>query len=74
MKIVREIASSRIALEHAGPVPDSIDDFTSVTDGARFMGHPDRADEFSFLSWRTAARRGGSPSCRTSTLVTRRAP
>ncbi len=49
VKIVREIASSRIALEHAGPVPDSIDDFTSVTDGARFMGHPDRADEFSFL-------------------------
>ncbi len=73
MKIVREIASSRIALEHAGPVPDSIDDFTSVTDGARFMGHPDRADEFSFLL-ENGARRGGSPSCRTSTLVTRRAP
>jgi ribosomal protein S12 methylthiotransferase accessory factor len=49
VKIVREIASSRIALEHAGPVPDSIDDFTSVTDGARFMGHADRAGEFAFL-------------------------
>jgi ribosomal protein S12 methylthiotransferase accessory factor len=49
VKIVREIASSRIALEHAGPVPDSVDDFTSVTDGARHMGHPSRADEFGFL-------------------------
>lgn len=49
MKIVREIASSRIALEHAGPVPDAIDDFKSVTDGARFMGDPGRAEEFAFL-------------------------
>ncbi|PZE78423.1 YcaO-like family protein [Curtobacterium sp. MCBD17_019] len=49
VKIVREIASSRIALEHAGPVPDDVDDFTSVTDGARYMGHPDRAGEFQFL-------------------------
>ncbi|AND17570.1 YcaO-like family protein [Rathayibacter tritici] len=49
VKIVREIASSRIALENAGPAPADIADFHSVTDGARFMGHPDRAAAFSFL-------------------------
>jgi len=49
VKILREIASSRIALGAVGDLPDSVDDFRRVVDGARYMGSSRRAHAFDFL-------------------------
>lgn len=49
VKMLRESASSRIALASAGPPPDLIDDFTSVFHGATYMGTPERFNAYDFL-------------------------
>ncbi|MGD8167295.1 YcaO-like family protein [Herbiconiux sp. P16] len=49
IKIAREIASSRIALEHGQHAPMEVDDFVDVFHGAQYMGHADRSMAFDFL-------------------------
>ncbi|GAB1641478.1 YcaO-like family protein [Krasilnikovia sp. MM14-A1259] len=48
-KILRESASSRIAMQSSRKVPDTIDEFVSVYHGAAYMGTPQRRPDFSFL-------------------------
>jgi ribosomal protein S12 methylthiotransferase accessory factor len=48
-KILRESASSRIAMQVARPRPESAADFQHVFHGASYMGHPSRRDTFDFL-------------------------
>ncbi|MBT2445600.1 YcaO-like family protein [Streptomyces sp. ISL-43] len=48
-KIIRESASSRIAMQVNRPMPDSVDDFQHVFHGASYMGSPDRLGDFDFL-------------------------
>lgn len=56
-KVVRESASSRIALQRARSVPDSWDDFIEVSHGAAYMGRPERLPAFDFLRRSTRTRR-----------------
>ncbi|MER5639329.1 YcaO-like family protein [Kitasatospora sp. NPDC002227] len=49
IKMLRETASSRIALAAAEPPPESEDDFHSVFHGARYMGAPERSGAYDFL-------------------------
>ena len=49
VKMVRETASSRIALADAAPPPDSVDAFHSVFHGATYMGAPERSSAYDFL-------------------------
>lgn len=49
-KMLRESASSRIALQSPRPVPDDVFEFTTVFHGALHMGAPHRAEAFDFLS------------------------
>lgn len=49
IKMLRETASSRIALAAADPAPDSLDDFHSVFHGATYMGTADRTRAYDFL-------------------------
>jgi ribosomal protein S12 methylthiotransferase accessory factor len=48
-KVMRESASSRIAMHTPHVTPDKWDDFLHVFDGATYMGHPDRMPAFDFL-------------------------
>jgi ribosomal protein S12 methylthiotransferase accessory factor len=48
-KVRREGAAGRLALEHAPPAPAELDRFGAVSDGAAYMGRPERADAFDFL-------------------------
>jgi ribosomal protein S12 methylthiotransferase accessory factor len=48
-KMLREVASSRIALSRHEPPPASWDDFTSVFHGAMFMGAPEQSSAYDFL-------------------------
>ncbi|WP_240802047.1 YcaO-like family protein [Streptomyces sp. A1136] len=48
-KIVRESASSRIAMQVPREMPPSVDDFMHVFHGAAYMGRPDRRTDFDFL-------------------------
>jgi ribosomal protein S12 methylthiotransferase accessory factor len=48
-KVIRESASSRLAMQIPQPLPDRWDDFSAVSHGAAYMGHPDRASAFDFL-------------------------
>lgn len=54
-KMLREAASSRIALQVERPLPDQVEDFVNVFHGASYMGRPERASAFDFL--RTSATR-----------------
>ncbi|MEU3568944.1 YcaO-like family protein [Kitasatospora sp. NPDC036755] len=56
-KIVRESASSRIAMQVQREMPDSVDDFQHVFHGAAYMGRPERRPEFDFLLESGARRR-----------------
>ena len=56
-KIIREAASSRIAMLQPRPVPESWDDFTDVMHGAAFMGRPAQLPAFDFLRHSTGRRR-----------------
>ncbi|MEU4584670.1 YcaO-like family protein [Kitasatospora aureofaciens] len=49
IKMLRETASSRIALGTAEPAPASVDDFHSVFHGATYMGAAERTDAYDFL-------------------------
>jgi len=49
VKILRETASSRIAMATAAPPPADVGDFHSVFHGATYMGAPERASAYDFL-------------------------
>lgn len=49
VKILREISSSRIALQVGRTGSDEVDEFNGVMDGARYMGARSRASAFDFL-------------------------
>jgi ribosomal protein S12 methylthiotransferase accessory factor len=49
VKVLRETASSRIALAVADPPPPDIDSFHSVFHGATYMGAPERSGAYDFL-------------------------
>jgi ribosomal protein S12 methylthiotransferase accessory factor len=48
-KVLREAASSRIALESRRPATEDLDDFMNVFDGALYMGRQERRAAFDFL-------------------------
>lgn len=48
-KVMREAASSRIAMLAERSVPENIDDFTNVFHGATYMGNPERLHAYDFL-------------------------
>jgi ribosomal protein S12 methylthiotransferase accessory factor len=48
-KIIRESASSRIAMQVPREMPLSVDDFLHVFHGAAYMGGPERRADFEFL-------------------------
>lgn len=48
-KMLRESASSRIAMQAQRERPKEVDQFTSVFHGASYMGEPERLNEFDFL-------------------------
>lgn len=48
-KIVRESASSRIAMQVPRDIPGTVDEFLHVFHGAAHMGHPGRRDAYDFL-------------------------
>ncbi|GII03184.1 YcaO-like family protein [Planobispora takensis] len=48
-KIMRESASSRIAMQVPRPRPEDPDEFLHVFHGASYMGAPERAGDFAFL-------------------------
>lgn len=48
-KVLREAASGRIALRHRTPEKADPDTFSTVHDGALYMGAPERAEHFRFL-------------------------
>ena len=56
-KVMRESASSRIAMQQTRPVPESWDDFIDVFHGAVYMGHRDRLPAYDFLVNSTGVRR-----------------
>lgn len=49
VKILREIASSRIALESSSPSREDVDEFRTILDGALYMGSVEREDAFDFI-------------------------
>lgn len=56
-KVMRESASSRIAMQQPRPVPESWDDFNDVFHGAVYMGHRDRLPAYHFLVNSTSVKR-----------------
>lgn len=56
-KVIRESASSRIALQQTRQVPESWDEFIDVFHGAAYMGHRDRLPAYDFLVNSTGVRR-----------------
>ncbi|MBT2454179.1 YcaO-like family protein [Streptomyces sp. ISL-86] len=48
-KIIRESASSRIAMQVPREVPESVDDFLHVFHGASYMGRPARRADYDFI-------------------------
>lgn len=48
-KVIRESASSRLAMHSNQDVPDNWDDFCGVSHGAAFMGNPARLAAYDFL-------------------------
>jgi ribosomal protein S12 methylthiotransferase accessory factor len=48
-KVVKEIESCRVALEHHQPRTDDVDEFKTAYDGALYMAAPQRRGAFSFL-------------------------
>jgi ribosomal protein S12 methylthiotransferase accessory factor len=49
-KVLRDMASTRVAFRSARPVPDAWDDFTDMFHGATYMARPENASAFHFLS------------------------
>ncbi len=49
VKMLREVASSRIALARADDPPASLDQFHTVFHGATYMGRPEQSPAFDFL-------------------------
>lgn len=56
-KMLREAASSRIALQVDRPLPESIDDYVNVFHGAVHMGRPEHAAAFDFLTGTSTTRK-----------------
>jgi len=56
-KMMRESASSRIAMQASRGRPDDIDEFTSVFHGASYMGEPERIRDYDFLTGSDSTRR-----------------
>ena len=48
-KMMRESASSRIAMQASRGRPEDVDEFTSVFHGASYMGEPQRIHDYDFL-------------------------
>lgn len=48
-KIIRELAASRLGLQAPRTIPQELDDFMSVFDGALYMGTSERLEAYSFL-------------------------
>jgi ribosomal protein S12 methylthiotransferase accessory factor len=48
-KVIRESASSRLAMQIPQAIPECWDDYCAVSHGAAYMGHPDRRSAFDFL-------------------------
>ncbi|WDU79263.1 MULTISPECIES: YcaO-like family protein [Lysinibacillus] len=48
-KIMREAASSRMAMQHRPLADKDVDDFIEVHDGAHYMGKPENMHAFNFL-------------------------
>ncbi|WP_436535067.1 YcaO-like family protein [Actinoplanes sp. HUAS TT8] len=55
-KAISETVSVRIALQ-GEKAPDDVQDFSGVSDGAIYMGAPERASAFDFLTGSTARRK-----------------
>ncbi|MEO3937721.1 YcaO-like family protein [Dermatophilaceae bacterium Soc4.6] len=56
-KMLREAASSRIALQADRVLPEQVSDYTNVFHGAVHMGRPEQAGAFDFLRSGTTSRR-----------------
>lgn len=56
-KMLREAASSRIALQVERALPDRVEQYTNVYHGAVHMGRPENAGAFDFLTSTTQTRR-----------------
>jgi ribosomal protein S12 methylthiotransferase accessory factor len=56
-KVIRESASSRIAMQAPQTLPESWDDFCAVSHGAAFMGRPQQLDCYRFLTESPHTRR-----------------
>lgn len=56
-KMLRESASSRIAMQAQRKRPANVDEFTSVFHGASYMGEPDQASKFDFLLQNTRSEK-----------------
>lgn len=56
-KMLRESASSRIAMQSSRDLPEHVDEFTSVFHGAKYMGTPEQRPAFDFLLNSTETRR-----------------
>ena len=56
-KVIRESASSRLAMQVPQQLPDSFDDFFAVSHGAAFMGRGERLPAFDFLIQSARRRR-----------------
>ena len=78
-KMLRESASSRIALQVDRPVPDDVFEFTTVFHGALRMGLPEHTPAFGFLAGATPTRHledmpsldSGDPATDLDTVLTR---
>jgi ribosomal protein S12 methylthiotransferase accessory factor len=49
VKVMRDMASGRIAFRNSRPTPENWDDFRDVSQGAAYMARAERSDAFSFL-------------------------
>lgn len=56
-KMLREAASSRIALQSMRSLPDSVDDYTNVFHGAVDLGRPEQSGQFAFLDASNGTRK-----------------
>ncbi len=56
-KVIRESAASRIAMQRPHAIPGQWEDFSSVADGAAFMGRPEQMRAFDFLLHSNRRRR-----------------
>jgi ribosomal protein S12 methylthiotransferase accessory factor len=49
VRVMREMASCRIALRQSKPIPEKVEDFSDILHGASYMARPEQASAFEFL-------------------------